>query len=146
MGEKRTFVSKKKLTHVKCEYRKWNLWKEGDVVVGKFVAEREDKYKKPSWIIEVIEAHLQGKPKLAAKLKGQNLGLNSTGTLDKAMEQVEIGNTVQITYSGMEEMTGGPFKGKDRHVVEVDIVEEAGEEDEEVSDDEEEDEDDSDDL
>lgn len=144
MGEKRTFVSKKKLTHVKSEYRKWSEWKEGDVVVGKFVAEREDKYKKPNWIIEVIEAHFQGKPKLSAKMKGQNLGLNSTGTLDKAMEQVEIGNTIQVTYSGMEEMTGGPYKGKDRHIVEVDIVEEAGDEDESA--DEEEDEDDSDDL
>ncbi len=143
MGEKRTFVSKKKLTHVKSEYRKWNEWKDGDVVVGKFVAEREDKYKKPSWIIEVIEAHFQGKPKLSAKLKGQNLGLNSTGTLDKAMEQVVVGDTIQVTYCGMEEMTGGPYKGKERHVVEVDIVEEDdGSETEEVD----EEDDDSDDL
>lgn len=142
---KRVFKSKKKLSNTMCVYRKWNEWDVGDILVAKFVKEVTDKYDKPNWIVQVEEAFFVDK-KLGAKLKGQMLGLNSNGELDRSMKEVEAGQMIQIEYKGMERMDGGPYKGKDKHLLEVDLVTEAGDEDEEEETDEEEVEEDEDDL
>ena len=140
--EKRTFKSVRRASSVQCVYRKWSEWDVGDVFIGKYISTKIDNYKKPNWIFEVVEAQL-GDKKEAKALKGKNLGLNSNGELDRAMETIKIGETVQITYNGKEEMDGGPYKGKDKHKVDVDVVMEEGQEDD-VEEDEDEEEDDED--
>ncbi len=138
---KRIFKSKKKLSTVRALYRKWSEWEVGDVLVGKYAGSQIDSYDKPNWLIEVEDAFFTDK-KAQKKLIGNTVGLNSNGMVDKAMKKVEEGDMVQFTYNGMEEMDGGPFKGKDKHLVEVDIVVEEGEDedyDEEAEDDEDED-------
>lgn len=137
---KRTFVSKKKLSGVQAEYRKWGEWEVGDSIIGKFVGSKIDGYKKPNWLIEVEEANFTGKKgkKEVARITGKVIGLNSTGKLDRAMKEVEIGDIVQVEYKGMASISKGQYKGKDAHDMDVDIVEAEGEESEEEESDEEE--------
>lgn len=140
---KRVFKEKRKLSRGPSAFRKWGDWDEGDVLIGEFVSEGVDRYGKPSWTFKVLDAQFKNK-KDAKKLEGQNITLNSNGQLDAALEEVEPGTTIQVTYNGMAEMKGGPFKGKDAHL--VDVAEMEGDEDEESEDDEEnEDEEESDD-
>ncbi len=123
---KRVFKTTKKLSHTRCAYRKWSEWEVGDIVVGKYVGSKIDNYKKPNWMLEVEEAFFANKKEAKAMI-GQTIGLNSSGTLDKAMEKATEGKLYQITYNGTEEMTGGPYAGKDRHLIEVDECEVEGE-------------------
>lgn len=144
---KRTFVSKKKLSGVQAEYKKWTEWEVGDTIIGKFVGSKIDGYKKPNWLIEVEEANFAKNGKKESKrLVGKILGLNSTGKLDRAMKEVELGDMVQVEYKGMASITKGQYKGKDAHDMDVDIVEEEGEETEEEETEEEESEEEGDDL
>lgn len=129
---KRVFKEKRKLSRGPTTFRKWGDWEEGDVLIGEFVSESTDRYGKPAWTIKVIDAQFSNK-KDAKKLEGQNITLNSNGQLDKALEEVEVGTLLQITYNGMAEMTGGPFKGKDAHLVDVTELTE-GDDDEEGAD------------
>ncbi len=139
MATKRVFKSKKKLSTVRATYRKWSEWETGDIMIGTYKGSQTDQFGKPNWLIEVVEAFLADK-KDQKKLIGQVLGLNSSGTVDRAMEDVEIGSMVQFTYNGLVRMDGGPYKGKDKHDIEVDLVSEEGDDDEEeVDEDEEED-------
>lgn len=141
MAIKRKFKSKKKLSSTRATYRPWKEWQTGDIIIGIFKGSQTDNYDKPNWLVEIVEAFFPSKPKLAAKLKGQILGLNSNGKLDKAMEGVEPGDMVQVEYKGMSTIEKGKYKGKDAHDVEVDLVEEDdGSEDEEEVDEEDEDE------
>lgn len=137
MATKRVFKTKKKVSGSRGTFRKWSEWTEGDVVVGKFVSQGEDQYENPSWTIEVIEATFSDR-KLAKSLAGKNLILNSAGQLNKAMEKVEEGQLVQITYNGTSEIEKGKFKGKDAHLMDVEIVEEDDGSDDEVDFDEDE--------
>ncbi len=122
---KRVFKAKKKLSGGLTNYRKWEEWKVDDTVVGEFIEQGEDDtYGKPKWTIKVEEAMFVGKPKTSAKLKGQNLTLNSNGMLDKAMAKIEPGDMVQIVYQGKGRLDKGKFKGKDAHKVEVTLLEE----------------------
>ncbi len=137
MAAKRVFKSKKKLSGGKCTYRAWGDWEVGDLIIGKYKGSKLDQYKKPNWLVEVVDAqfikHKEGK-----KLIGQVLGLNSNGQLDKAMENVSEGDMIQVCYNGMSEITKGKFAGKDAHQVEVDLVEEEGAEEETEEEDEDE--------
>lgn len=145
-GNKRVFRTKKKLSGVRTEYRAWKDWDEGDVAICKLVGtsqNRKNKAKK-DWIVEMEEAMFSDKKK-AKELTGKVVTLNTAGQLDKGMEQVEIGDIVQITYNGQKEMKGGDYEGEMAHTMEVELVEEeteGGEEEEE----EEEEEDSDDDL
>ena len=125
---KRTFKVKKKLTKGQTNYRKWDEWENGDVLIGTFVSQGEDKYQKPNWEIKVEDAQFVDH-KLGKKLLGKSLTLNSCGQLDKAMEKVEEGEMLQITYNGTAKINKGKFKGKDAHLVDVEIVVEEGSED-----------------
>lgn len=135
---KRTFKSKKKLSSTRAMYRPWKEWDTGDIIVGTYKGSQTDNYDKPNWLVEVVEAFLTDK-KLEKKLKGQIVGLNSNGKLDKAMEECEPGDMVQIEYKGMSTIEKGKYKGKDAHDVEVDLVEEDDGEESDVDFDEEED-------
>lgn len=118
---KRTFVSKKKVSGVRCTYRAWKEWQEGDFIVGKYVGSSEDNYGKPNWHVEIYEAAFAKKPKLAAGLVGKILGMNSAGMLDKAMKKIEEGEVIQVTYDGTSIIQGGDYEGtkSHKHIVEV---------------------------
>lgn len=147
MATKRMFKSKKKVSSVRAVYRKWADWEAGDILIGTYKGSQIDSYDKPNWLIEVEDAQFTD-VKLVKSLmpKGDKkivIGLNSSGKLDKAMEQVEIGEMVQVEYKGTSTIEKGKYKGKEAHDIEVDIVEEEGDEDE-VDEDEDEDEDEDD--
>ncbi len=145
---KRTFVTRKKLSGVKTEYRAWKEWDEGDILIGKLVGSsqnRKNKSKK-DWLIQVEEVVFSDK-KEEKRLRGKTVTLNTAGQLDKGMDQVEEGQMVQITYNGSKEMEGGEYAGQNAHTMEVELVEEEGEEtdkDEEEEEEEEEEEDEDD--
>lgn len=138
---KRTFKVKKKLSKGRTEYRAWKDWDVGDIMIGQFVAQGEDQYDKPNWVFKVVDAQFEN-AKVAKKLIGKAITLNSNGQLDKAMKKVEEGELIQVTYNGMAEITKGKYKGKESHLVEVDMV--VDESEEEIDEDEELDEDDED--
>lgn len=126
---KRVFKTTKKLSGTRCSYRKWDEWEIGDCVIGKYVGMKIDQYEKPGWQILVEDAQFT-KHKEGEALKGKTLQLNSSGQLNKAMEDVEEGQWLQITYNGTAQIEKGKFKGKDAHLVEVDLLEEdTGDED-----------------
>lgn len=133
---KRSFKKGKTLSGGQRVYRKWSDFDEGDAVIGKYVGSSIDNYKKPSWHIEVEDAQFADK-KAAKALIGKVWGANASGKLNKAMEEVEEGTFVQITYLGKSEMQSGPYEGSDAHDIEVVELEEEGAE----SDDEDEDDD-----
>ncbi len=130
MATKRVFKSRKKLSSTRCVYRKWSEWDAGDILIGTYKGSQIDNYDKPNWLVEVVEAQFSN-AKEAKKIADQIIGLNSTGKLDKAMDQVEIGQMIQLEYKGMSTIEKGKYKNKDAHDIEVDLVtEDNGEEDE----------------
>lgn len=135
---KRVFRSVKKVSGGgKKNFRAWKDWAEDDYVIGKYVDHYTDQYQKESRVIQVEDAGFK-KSKEAQAIIGKPLVLNGNGMLDKAFEEIETGTYVQVTYKGMGEMEKGKYKGKEAHVVEVEIVEP----DEDDSDDESEDDED----
>lgn len=140
---KRTFKSKKKLSGVKSEYRAWNDWEEGDVLVGKLVGTSQNRKNpaKKDWIVEVLETSFSDTKEMK-RLKGKVLTLNCAGQLDKGLEQLDNGDVFQVTYNGKKEMKGGAYAGKEAHTMEVEQVEEEGDEDEDFEDEDTEDEED----
>ena len=117
----RKYVVRKSLNGPKT-FRKWSEYSVGDILIGKFVGKHEDTtYNKTHWVIKVEEAFVK---EGAENLIGKDVVLNACGSLDKAMKQVEEGQTLQMEYRGMEEMTSGKYPGKDAHSIKVDLVEE----------------------
>lgn len=135
---KRVFRTKKKLSGVPKAYRKWNDWEVGDIVVGQLAGTHKDQYGNTCYIVKVEDAQFSDK-KAAKALIGANLVLNRAGQLNKALESVEEGEWIQVTYNGTSEIPQGPYKGTDSHLIEVlQIEEEDGSEDDESDDEEEE--------
>lgn len=112
-------------------YRAWKLWEEGDQIVGKLVEIGEDTYGKPNYVIEIEEMNFEHIPEKETHLKaevGKRIGLNSAGSLDFKMNEVEIGQVVEITYEGVEKLPDNhKFKGKDCHQIEVVVLEDSDE-------------------
>jgi len=133
MKTKRTF---RKLTGKKT-YRKWAQWELDDSIVCKFLREESDQYKKPAWIVEIIEVDFNDVDAQEKFKPGTVVSLNSMGMLDGAMEELETGDVVQVLYTGMEEMGKGPHEGEAAHTVEVSVAEgdeePQGEDEEEIS-------------
>lgn len=119
---KRTFKTSKQLT-INKTYRKWEDFDMGDVVIGKVIGNHIDQYGKDCPVIEVLDAQFK---KDSAKFQGKNLVLNSCGMLSKAMKDanVQLGELIQVEYKGTSNIEKGPFKGKDAHVMDIQIVEE----------------------
>lgn len=141
---KMTYKSKKKLTGTRCEYRAWKDWDVGDVLIGKYVGEQTDQYNKSNWLIEVEDAQFVNKPKLAKKLIGKVIGLNSCGKVDNAMEKAELDNLYQFIYNGTVPLPEGHKYNKkgNKEAHDVDVTEvEYEDEDEELEDEEDIDED-----
>jgi hypothetical protein len=127
MSYKRKYAVKKKLSGSQS-YRKWEDYSEGDVVVGEFVGIHTCQYDKQNPKIKVLEADF--KDGSGEDLVGKTLVLNSCGSLDKAMEEVEENDILQVEYTGKIVLEKGPFAGKTAHTMEVSICE-ADEEEEE---------------
>lgn len=124
MADKRVFKSTRKVSSVRALYRKWAEWDTGDVLIGTYKGSQTDSYDKPNWLVEIIDAQF-GDKKAAKKFpEGEIIGLNSSGKLDKAMESVEVGEMIQVTYNGTSTIEKGKYKGKEAHDIEVDVVEE----------------------
>ena len=141
MGAKRTFVTKKKLSGVRTEYRAWKEWDEGDILIGKLVGSSQNKKNKSKkdWIVEVLEMFFADK-KEEKRLRGKTVTLNTAGQLDKGLEQLTEGKIFQVTYNGQKRMEGGDYAGQMAHTMEVEEVEEEGDKDTDLDDEEEEEE------
>jgi hypothetical protein len=118
---KRVFTVKKSLGGPQL-YRKWEDYSEGDVVTGQFIGIHTCQYKKKNYKIKVLDAQFEDF-KLAESLIGKVLVLNSAGSLDKQMEEVQEGEYIQMEYSGKTMLTKGPYAGKEAHGMIVNIVE-----------------------
>lgn len=116
MGLRSRFKTKKQLTGP-CTYRKWEDWKDGEFVIGKYTGIKTSDYG-DNYKIELLETNI---PKQAVNT---TLVLNSNGLLDKAMTEVQEGDIIQVTYRGKQTLTKGKFAGKEAHNVEVAVLEE----------------------
>ena len=150
---KRIFRTKKVLSGARTEYRAWNEWDEGDILIAKLVGDSPNRKNKSKldWIVEPIEAFFSDKKEQKRIMAAKLLTLNSAGQFDKSI--VEIKEDVkdkekifQVTYNGSKEMEGGSYAGQSAHTMEVVSLEEedkdSGEDEEEYDEDEESDEDD----
>lgn len=140
---KRQFVTKKKISGGRKEFRPWKEWKAGDFVIGEYIGEHEDGYQNICRVVKVVEANFQGKPKSSKAIVDKNLVLNSAGMLDKAFDEneIEFGQIVKVTYNGTNEIEKGKYKGKESHTFDIELLED----EDEPSEDDIEDEDESDD-
>jgi hypothetical protein len=111
-------------------FRPWGHWTEGDSLVGKFTGTSEDNFGNTNYDIEVEECEFererivtQNKKNEAvtyvAPKEGEVFCLNSCGSLDKAMEKCDIGDTVKVIYTGTVILNKGKFAGKEAHTMKV---------------------------
>ena len=115
-------------------YKAWKLWEAGEYIVGKYVGSSTDNYDKPNWHIELEEVHMvDAKASNGKTLEaGVVMGLNSAGTLNPKMDDLEIGAIVEIVYNGLDTLPENhKFKGKDCH--QIDVAELGEDEEEEIS-------------
>lgn len=97
-------------------YRAWKNWDVSDYLVGKFISEGEDNFGNPSYKVEVIEA---GFSSGEAPNTGTIFSFNSSGALNKAMEEIQVNDIIKVIYKGEDTVTKGKFKGKKFHSMEV---------------------------
>lgn len=81
----------------------------GQTIKGIYIGSEIDQFDKPNWTIRTTEG---------------DLTMNSSGSLDKLMEQVTVGQYVEVTYGGTKTLTSGKYKGKEAHQFEVAASEE----------------------
>jgi hypothetical protein len=130
MKNKRVFKSKKSLAGAK-KYRKWADWDEGDILICKLNAWHTDQYKKQCPVVEVVDAMFKSSA-ANKEFAGSTMVLNNTGLLMKALEEVEIGSYLQITYNGTSEIQKGLYAGKEAHNMDIELLEIEEEAQEEV--------------
>lgn len=118
--EKRSYKITKTISGSQS-YRKWSEYKEGDVVIGQYVGIHICQYDKENVKIKVLDA--QFKDGSGESFIGKTLVINHCGSLEHAMKEVSEGECLQIEYTGKTMLTKGPFKGKEAHTVEVNVVE-----------------------
>lgn len=97
-------------------YRAWKQWASGDFLVGSYVSQKADNYGNPSYKVEVIEAKFADG---TAPKAGAFFSFNSSGSLNKVMEEVNEGDAIKVIYKGTEVVSKGKFKGKPYHAMEV---------------------------
>lgn len=115
-------------------FRPWVGWTEGDTFEGIHVGSTEDNYGKTNWEFEVVSVEFDEEVSVVIPKKGKNAGqeveyvapkvgeifvLNSSGSLDKAMEKVDIGDKVKVIYEGTVILNKGPNKGSECHTMKV---------------------------
>lgn len=97
-------------------YKAWKNWTSGDYLIGKYVSQHEDQFGNPTYKVEVIEAQFDDgqTPKPTTIFT-----FNSSGALNKAMDEVSVGDIIKVIYKGEDTVTKGKFKGKKFHKMEV---------------------------
>jgi hypothetical protein len=118
--EKRKFTVTKTLSGQQS-YRKWSDYSEGDTMVGEFVGIHVCQYKKNNVKLRILEANF--KDGSGDTYTDKVLVVNHCGALENAMDEVELGEFIQIEYTGTTKLMKGPFAGKDCHTVAVSVVE-----------------------
>lgn len=119
--EKRIWKTKRTVSGIQKMYRKWSDYKEGDMLVGKYVDDHMDQYDKNCPVIEVIEATTKDRT-FQKDVIGKNLVLNHSGMIGVAFDKVKKGEIVQLEYQGTSTIEKGKFAGKEAHVVKVEVV------------------------
>lgn len=121
-------------------YRNWQLWKEGDYVVGKFTGTSTDNFGKSNYHVEVMETNQEfdpdhhyvpsrgknkGKKVFDREIKeGEVLALNGTGSLDYKMGMVNEGEVIRVSYAGMDVLPDDhQYAGSNFHIVDVEVAE-----------------------
>jgi len=140
--QKRVFKSKGILSGVRSEYHAWDAWDEGDTIICKLSGTEPNRLNKTkvNWKVEPLEVHMKNKKEQKRLASAKLVTLNCAGQLDKGLQQVAVGDIVQITYNGKKEMEGGDFSGKMAHLHEVILMtEDTGEEEESYDDEDSED-------
>lgn len=115
-------------------FRPWVGWTEGDSFEGKHTGTTEDNYGKTNWEFETIAVDFEEEISVVIPKKGKNVGqeieyeapkvgdifvLNSSGSLDKAMEKVDIGDKIKVIYEGTIILNKGPNKGSTAHTMKI---------------------------
>lgn len=118
----RKWKSKKHLT-ARHGYRKWEDWAAGDIVIGEIVDFQNDSYDHKCMVLKVEETFWQNK-KAGKEQIGKRLFINSNGMILKRIEELEVGNVVQIEYQGTNTIEKGKYKGKEAHQVDLQLMEE----------------------
>jgi len=121
VGQKRRFAVKQSLIGGSSKYRPWKEWKEGEYVVGVFQGTNKDNFGNTNCIIKVVEADFMNKDEALA-LEGQTLTLNSCGSLNHVIEEMEVGAAYSFNYQGKTTLSKGKFAGKESHSVQIDDV------------------------
>lgn len=104
-------------------FRDFKKWSEGDWIVGELVGYHTDNYGKTCWKIRIEDGEF--KDGTIDKFMGKvPLVLNYCGHLEKAMADVEMGEMIQAEYQGTNTIQEGTYKGKESHLVSVQVVEE----------------------
>lgn len=96
-------------------YKRYTTWSDGDWISGKFISKGIDKtYDKPFYVVKIEDFGMadplcsvsKKKEKEGAKgkplAKGMELTLNSAGSLNWKMDELEIGDEIEVVYKGME--------------------------------------------
>lgn len=112
-------------------YRAWEDYSVGDVVMGEIVGKHKDNYGKTSPVIKV--SYCSFKTEDAAKYMGKNLVLNSCANLNNPLTEAKIisadgtdistGKTIQVEYTGKYTLAKGPYKGKEGHDMQIQLLE-----------------------
>lgn len=107
------------------QFKKYASWNEGDFIVGKLVEVGEDAtYGKPTYKIQLEEIEMANAtydyPEGKAMEVGQEITLNSSGSLDHKMNGIAVGTVLEIVYNGTEALPSNhKFSGKSCHQFEV---------------------------
>lgn len=118
---KRVWKKTGQLSGSRKYFRKWNDYRVGDFFIGKYVGTHIDtKYKKTCWVYEVLEANFVGEE--GVDLTGKNLVVNAAGKLNKVMNNLAIGEIIQISYNGKSMMEGGEWDGSEAIDITIDLM------------------------
>lgn len=121
-------------------YRNWQLWSEGDYVLGKFTGTSTDNFGKENFNIDIMETNIEfdpehhyiptrgknkGKKVFDREVKvGETISLNNAGSLAYKMESVNEGEIVRVTYAGTDTLPDDhQYAGSDFHVIELEVAE-----------------------
>lgn len=106
-------------------YRPWKEWSIGEQIIGKYTAIGEDNYGKPNYTIQIESMNFDHEPESGMKAEeGKLIGLNSAGSLDSKMADIEIGTICEFTYQGTTKLPANhKFKDKDCHQIDVAVLE-----------------------
>lgn len=111
-------------------FRPWKSWTPGDSITGKFTGTFDDDYGKTNYeiVVESVDFEEGSVPyktnagkegTYEAPLKSEIFVLSACGSLDNAMDKVDEGDIVRVTYTGQEVLKKGKFAGKNFHTMKV---------------------------